>query len=566
MRDYLSLSALNIVFRILMILLLLSGLQAASSTENTLNISIGPYAQAMKSFEIDPTLSSKVWPDIGGLENYHSYTHYSPLIEVNGDGNIIPWMAESFEVSDDTKTVTFHLREGVRFADETPLNASILKFNFDRLITHGYTDLRDIYNLPIYIYYDYSEAADERTFKVHFSQGWLNVARDLSSTPTLSAFIHPQDVTPAWDIKGILRSDKRYNGLGPYWVDENESTPNQVVVLKKRHSWRDDLNFHKPKADKIVLKYIEDPEVAIKALEKGEIDYICRYWNPSLSSIVPLENNPKITIKTRPDARTYYLATAYWKEPFNGSDGILLRKAMCYAIDRKEIVASAFRGYATEAIDTMYLSPQLPEVPACCQQGYNHNPEMAKRLLSEAGWKDSDGDGLLDKNGKPLESLDLTISSAPGLEWMQDVAVIVRSQLKNIGIAINIQTFDYNGYKESRKVGDYELLLAGSNVRTYPMAQQMLIFNSSMMSFKAKYDNVNNSLADLVYNAYMASNREERDGYICDACNILFEDVGLIPLVHPMEYAIMSSEFKGFEFGSGWGDYEHLEECTLIDY
>jgi len=82
-----------------------------------------------------------------------------------------------------------------------------------------------------------------------------------------------------------------YNGLGPYYVDENESIPKQKIVLKRSHNWRDDYDFHRPKLDKIVLTLIADTNTAVMALE-GEIDLICRYWNAPLDAFPKLEENP----------------------------------------------------------------------------------------------------------------------------------------------------------------------------------------------------------------------------------------------------------------------------------
>ncbi|MFZ3145347.1 ABC transporter substrate-binding protein [Methanothrix sp.] len=537
------------------------GAQAAVAEENALTMSMG----AIGDLGTDPTLSANLFPESGGRGVYHPYTHYSPLIDWDNDGNIIPWVAESFEVSDDLKTITFHLRKGIKFADGTPLNASIVKFNFDRVITYGCTDMRDKQKLPIYLYYDYSEASDENTFEIHFTQGWLNVARDFPRNQAYSEFISPLDVDPAWDITGTLKPDKRYNGIGPYYVDENESIPKEKVVLIKRNSWRDDLNFHAPKIDKIVLTLIADPQTAVLALEKGEIDYICRYWNPSIDSLVKLENAPEITIETEPDARTFFLTTAYWKEPFNGSDGILLRKAICYGLNRKEIVDGAFSGYATPATDTMHLSPLSPEVPGCCYKGYDYDMDKAKKLLAEAGWKDMDGDGILDKNGKPLE-LDLAISSSLTLGWMKDLAVMVQSQLEDMGIEINIRSLEPSAYSNTLSAGsagDFDLILAYTDPGVYPMTHKLMVFNSSMSYMRSMYVNGNDTLDEIVYNAYMASNKMERDQYICEVCNILYEDAGLIPLVHPMKYAVMNSKVKGFKFDAGWGTYEHVEECEI---
>lgn len=559
MKPNLGKTAARIAGLLVLAALLCAGLQAAvAEEEQTLTMSMG----RIGDIGTDPTVDSIISPGIGGAQDYHYYTHYSPLIARDKDGNIVPWMAESYEVSDDHDTITFHLREGIKFADGTPFNASVAKFNFDRIITYGWKDRLGpdgtMARLSPFIYYDYSEALDDYTFKIHFSQGWIDVARDLTTSKYYSCFINPLDVDPVWDIEGTLRSEKRYDGLGPYYVDENESISGEKIVLIRRHSWRDDLDFHTPKLDTIVLTYIADPQTAVMALEKGDIDYICRYWNPPLDSLHTLEGDSEIAITTRPDVKTYYIATAYWKEPFNGSEGILLRKAINYALDRDEMVDGAFSGYATPATDTMYISPQLNDVPVCCHRGYEYDLDKAKQLFAEAGWKDTDGDGVLDKNGQALEDMDLLITSSTDLTWMKDLAILVQSQLKDVGIRTNIKTLEWNTYIESSNTGDYDLRLSYSLGR-----MEFANFNTAGL-IKNHYGNQDGTLEGAAANIKSAKSEDERDNYMCQICNILFEEAGTIPLVHPMEYAVMSSDVNGFELGPD-SLYDHVEECWIED-
>jgi len=519
---------------------------------------------AIKDFGTDPTLAEAQFPDGGGWQDYQIYTHMSPLITMDKNANIIPWMAESYEVSDGYDTIIFHLRKGVKFADGTPLNASVLKFNFDRMLTYGWKEKNQGENEVKY--YDHSEVLDDYTFAIHFTQSWLDMAATLARSYVYGSFISPLDVDPAWDIEGTLKPEKRYNGLGPYYLDENESIPKEKVVLKKRNSWRDDLNFHKPKLDKIILTKISDPQVAIMALEKGEVDYICRYWSSPTDALLALENNPDIMIMTNPSTRIFFLTTAHWKEPFEGADGILLRKAMCYALDRDELAEGAFYGYATSATDSMGISPMRIDAPECCNEGYDYDIEMAKQLLSEAGWSDTDGDGILDKNGNALRSLDLVIKS--DLPWQKDVAQIVQSQLKMIGVDIKIRTVDYAGFSEVYKTGDYDLMLLYNQGRCYPLSFLIQYFALNTLYERINlYENQDKSLESIVINARAAASEDERDRYLCQICNILYEDAGVIPLVYEMEYALMSSKVKGFEFGPSGIVYEHdhVEECWIED-
>lgn len=442
----------------------------------------------------------------------------------------------------------------------------VLKFNFDRILTYGFFEWGKNGNWPLYVYYDHSEALDEYTLKICFTQGWLDMPRDIALSRIYGHFIHPDDVDPAWDIEGTLKPDKRFNGLGPYYVDENESIYGEVIVLKRRHSWRDDYDFHKPNPDKVVLKLITDPQVAVMALEKGEVDYICRYWNVPLESLHALEDDSTFTIKTAPESRIYYLQTAYWKEPFSGEDGILLRKAICYALDRDELVKGAFNGYALPATDTMILSPLRSDSPECCHKGYDYDLEEAKALLAEAGWIDSDGDGILDKDGKSLKDLDFVITSASNLGWQKDLALVVQSQLKKIGIDVQIRVVEYAVYNELAKSGDFDLRMKYSMGGYNSLVGEIKGCNLKGSAINV-YSNQNETLATLVEEAQTAVSIDERDEYLCQACNILYDEAGIIPLVYEMQYAVMSSEVNGFQLGLSQTSYDtdHEEECWIED-
>jgi len=569
MKVNIRLTAARLTALLVLAALFCAGVQAAVAAENTMTIAIGDWA----GIGTDPTLSYKL-TDIGGILYHHQYTHWEPLITLDNGTNIIPWMAESYEVSDDYKTITFHLRKGIKFADGKPFNASVVKFYFDRVLTYGLAGTygKNGTKSPLYIYYDHSEAVDENTLKIFFTEGWLNMPIDIARSRLYGYFIHPDDVDPAWDIRGTLKPEKRFNGLGPYYVDENESVPNQEIVLKRRHSWRDDYDFHKPMLDKIVLKLIKDPQVAVMALEKGEIDYICRYWNVPLDLLPALEKNPIISIKTAPETRIYYIATAYWREPFNGEDGILLRKAICYALNRTEMVEGAFNGYARPATDAMLLSPLKPDSPVCCHKGYDYDLDKAKKLLAEAGWNDTDGDGILDKDGKSLKDLDFVITSDSGLAWQKDLALVVQSQLKEIGIDVQIRTVDWSAYCDLKNTGDYDLKMCYIYGGTTTSVGEFWTFNWKISSANSAspindYSNQNKTLAAFMDAATISKNREEQDESLCQVCNIFYEEAGIIPLVYEIQYAVMNSKVKGFHLGASANSYEqdHEEECWRED-
>lgn len=555
----------HIALGLLFIALLCIGMQIAVAAENTLTMSVGK----MGDLGTDPTVSNTLMPETGGSQPYHYWTHFSPLITLNSNGSIIPWMAESYEVSDDYRTITFHLRNGIKFADDTQLNASVLKFNFDRIIKYGledYAGKSSTRRWDIFMKYDYSEAVDENTFEIHFTSGWLDMPHDLAVKGIYGIFISPTDVEPAWDIKGVLRPDKKYNGLGPYYVNENESISKQKAVLQRRHSWRDDYDFHKPKLDELVLNYIADTQVAVMALENGDIDFIGRYWNAPLDMLLGLENDPDITIETRPSTYLYFIYTAWWKEPFNGTDGILLRKAINYALDRTEIVNGAFSGYAVPATDGMALSPSRPDTPECCGRGYNCDLEKAKQLLAEAGWEDINGDGILEKDRKALD-LDLVIQDTSDLWWMKDLALMVQSQLREVGINIEIRSVGDSTTKvEIQKKGNYDLVMHYGGGSVFSVPETLRGFNLKGVAIDF-YGNQNGTLEMIAESVTDSLSEDERNSNVCQACNILYEEAGIIPLVYEVDYAVMSSKVKGFTMGPYSGSYflDHIEECWIED-
>lgn len=570
MNPIISVRAAGIAALLLLAATLLgAGTGADMGEDNTLNIGIGTVKSLSMEYGRDPTLSDSRFPDSGGQCRYHRYTNLAQLITLDGDGKVIPWLAESYEVSDDCRTITFHLRDGIKFADGKEFNASVAKYNLDRIITYGWKDALGSNGTrganPLFVNYDSTEALDDRTIRIRFSQGWPTMLQEFASLWTIGYVISPEDVDPVWDIRGTWNPREKYNGLGPYYVDEDESVPNQKIVLKKRGSWYDDLDFHKPEMDRITFTVIADPQTRVQALNKGDIDYIYRYWNPPFESLKDLEKNSNVFVDSRPDTMMYILATSWWKEPFKGTDGIKLRKGISYALGRDEIVRGAFYGYAVPATDSMFLSPLLPGFPDCCLRGYDQDLDKARQLFDEAGWNDTDGDEILDKDGRPLR-LRLLITSSDSLDfsWQRDTALVIQTQLKKLGVDIQIQDLELGAYKDEKKKENYDLIFAWSFPRVNSPVTQLANDFSLQSSFSIKnyYESQSVSLKSIVDRARSTTNAEDQRGYVCQACEILHDDAGVVPLVYQKEFAVMNKKVKGFQFGAT-EFLDRLEECWI---
>jgi len=229
------------------------------------------------------------------------------------------------------------------------------------------------------------------------------------------------------------------------------------------------------------------------------------------------------------------------------------------------LVEGAFNGYALPATDSMILSPLRSDSPECCHMGYDYDLDEAKALLAGAGWADTDGDGILDKDGKSLKGLDLVVTSESSLGWQKDLALVVQSQLKEIGIDVQIRVAELSIYREVISTRDFDLRMAYSMGRSHTPTDELIYFNRAAPRI-SDYSNQNESLATFIEKAKLASSMDERDGYLCQACNILHEEAGIIPLVYEMQYAVINSKVKGFQFGLSKSAFaDHVEECWIED-
>jgi peptide/nickel transport system substrate-binding protein len=213
----------------------------------------------------------------------------------------------------------------------------------------------------------------------------------------------------------------------------------------------------------------------------------------------------------------------------------------------------------------MLLSSLRPDSPECCHKGYDYDLDMARQLLAEAGWTDSDGDGILDKNGTSLKDLDLVISSASSLGWQKDLALVVQSQLKKIGIDVQIQMVESVIYQEVISTRDFDLRMAYNMGRSYSTISEFNSFNRKGPSLINDYCDQDETLATFVEGAKTADSIDDRDEYLCQACDILYEEAGIIPLVYEMQYAVMSNKVNGFQLGLSQNAYytDHEEECWI---
>lgn len=356
---------------------------------------------------------------------------YETLVDLYPDFKKVPGLATSWQMSDDGKIWTFNLRKGVKFHDGNPFDAEAVKAMVNR---------NKKLNVPKYgvDIIQSMETPDPYTIKFTLSKPSYTFPSDMSMVfNAIPSPIYLDD-----EGKQVVKAI----GTGPFKF-ESWTKGEQIVLVKNDDYWGD-----KPKIDKLIFKIIPDPQTRVMALQSGQIDLmLCSGLVPS--QVQELESNKSLRVITKPGVNASLIFFNTYKQPF---DDIRVRQAISYAIDVEESVNRLLHGVATPA--THVFSPVFQDFinPDAVAPGYK--PDEAKRLLKEAGWQDSDHDGVLDKNGKRLQ-MSLTYDTNDFTYRM--LAEAIQAQLKSVGIEIRLNPIEYNAYYDILSKKNFDLMLTG---------------------------------------------------------------------------------------------------------
>ena len=396
----------------LLIFALLVALLGVSSAQDGSEL---VYAQSVPVTDLGPAYGAFT----GYPAGYEvAFALYDRLVTFDGELRIVPQLATSWEASEDGRTWTFQLRNDVTFHDGTPFNAEAVAFNVERMMDPD----RNTTNRPLWDPIAGAEVIGEFTVAITTTEPYALL---------LNTFAHGSGamVSPtAIETNGDESMTTDPVGSGPYRL--TSFTPGEEVVLEAF----DGYWAGRPTVDRLVFRYVPEASTRISALRSGQVDIIDSI-SPQLTT--SLENDPNITIFSKPGLRPMGFAIMSKHPPL---DDVRVRQALNYAVPREAIADNVFRGYA-RASDSPLAFNTFGHASV---GGYEFDPEKAAALLAEAGWTDSDGDGLLDKDG---EALNLTMYTPEGLfPGDVDVAEITARALQDVGIGVDIVKLERGGY------------------------------------------------------------------------------------------------------------------------
>ena len=347
-----------------------------------------------------------------------------PLMFQDLELGLIPGLAVQWDASADGLSWTIQLREGVQFHDSTPFDSAAVIHNLWRISEMSPGRFGPVEKI---------EALGELKIKVTHSEPFAPFLYSLSWAG--SAMISPNAVNEDGSIKEPI-------GTGPF---ARESwTPSEEMVLARNNSYWGGT----PILERVILKYIPDPATRMMALEAGEIDMIIDTGGVLPEQVPTLSMHPDIEVLNIAGAVPHYMTLNTREWPFNDQQ---VRKAVMYAVDPESIIEYALEGYG-KVMTTVTPHSEKNWMHADALYEYN-NPDKAKELLKQAGWVDS-ASGILQKDGQELRVKFLLSSSLVGRWPYATIAEIVQAQLRDVGIAVEIEVVEAGLWKETLQKGE----------------------------------------------------------------------------------------------------------------
>ncbi len=338
---------------------------------------------------------------------------YEGLVKTGPNGELIPAVAERYDISEDGLVYTFTLREGVKFHTGESVTAEDVVYSMNRCadnsgdsaLVSAFSAIQDL------------KAVDERTVTFRLEQPNLELIY------FLSAAIIPQNSDPQ---AGFIP------GTGPFKLASR--SPQENIVLE-----RFDDYWGTPAAlNKVTYQIYEDPTALMMALKGGSVD-LCAHLTSAQTA--QLGGDLTVLEGTMNLVQAVYLNNAV--EPFNNEK---VRQAMCYAINRQEIMDIMADGHGTAVGSSIY--PKLAKyfLPELAEY-YSYDPAKGKELLAEAGYPDG---------------FDMTIAVSSNYQPHIDTAEVVAQELQAVGVSMNIKLVDWETWLSETYLGrNYQATIVG---------------------------------------------------------------------------------------------------------
>jgi nickel transport system substrate-binding protein len=477
------------------------------------------------------------WPrDIGEM-NPHIYNPsqlfaqsmiYEPLVSYQDGGELKPYLAESWKISEDGKEYVFNLRQDVKFSDGTNFNADIVKKNFDAILKnadmHGW--------LGFISKIAQTEVIDEYTFKLTLKEPYYPTIQELAVVRPvrfLGVAGFPEDGDTS---KGV----EKPVGTGPWVLDEYKV--DEFAVFKRNENYWGDL----PSVEKIKVKVIPDAETRVLAFEKGDLDVIYGEGVISIDSFKQLESTGSYETSISEPVATRELVMNTNKEQLSD---IRVRQALHFGFNKQAMVEGVTSGLEEKA--DYILPTNLPYTSKVDTTKVEYNVEKAKQLLDEAGWKLPKGKNVREKDGKPLE-IELMYNSAEVIQ--KTMAETLQAEWAGLGVKLNIVGVELTTQVERFKANEFDMNFYSNFGAPYDphtfvnmMATEGFGFREAISSYPNKAE-----LMNQIAEVQQTTDENERQQLYTAILGSLQEQSAIVPISYIKKIAIYQKDVANFTF------------------
>ncbi len=341
---------------------------------------------------------------------------YAGLLARDENARLVPDLAESYAVPD-ARTIVVRLREGLRFHDGRPLTAADVAFTFDSIRDPALRSPR----ADAFAELVTAAVVDPRTVRFTLRRPFAPFLDSLT-----------QGIVPRASGRELSR---RPVGAGPFALVDFE--PGARTVLRRFETYHRGL----PGLRRVVVKAVPNDITRVLELRKGSVQLLINSVPPD--ALAQFAAQPRFRVYRQPGLNVSYLG-------FRLADPVLslpqVRRAIAHAVDRRAIIASLLAGHAAPVESV--LSPLLPD-HAGTLEPIPYDPELALRLLDEAGLRDPDGDGPL-----PRFSLIYKTSTNP---LRRRIAEAIAEQLRAVGIGVEVRSLEFGTFFDDIRSGNFQL-------------------------------------------------------------------------------------------------------------
>ena len=510
-----------------------SVLAACGSSSSSTASSSAASPSAVASGEVRDELIFVNYRDIRDLnphlyagEMYAQSILYDTLVSITADG-YEGCLAESWDISEDGRTYTFHIRPNVLFSDGEKCDANAILANFNAILENRerHTWL-EMMNLLVGV-----SAPDENTFVIEMSEPYYPMLTELGCIRPFAM------ISPSCMINGSTKDGVNgHIGTGPY-VLTDFVTDECAVFERNENYWG-----KAPAIRKITVKVIPDNQTRIMALESGEIDLIFGKNMIDADAISQYLDSDRFTVGLSDPTSTRHIVMNTTREILGDP---AVRKALQHATDRQTISDGIFYGLEQPA-DTLYATT----VPYCNVglKPYEYSTETAAQILDEAGWV-LGSDKMRAKDGRQL-ALDLLYNSDSVTE--KTIAEYLQSEYLKLGISMTIHGEEEQSYRDNMKAGNFDMVFNICWGMPYDPQSSLAAMRAPVYGdYAAQQGLADKAEIDEAITKILTSTDEaERQELYKSVLTNLHEDAMYLPLTYECNKALYTSALHGVHFGT----------------